>query len=425
MGNLFIRDALLADPGIPPVKGCCRIVDGVVSETGKLHPQPQEEVLEGRGLHLIPTLVDAHIHLRVPGGESLETMDSGCGALWNGGVTTVLVMPNTTPPLEDPDLVSQQSQIGKDYGIDIYVAPVCTALRKGEDVSPHIQGNLSRGVRFFTDDGDSVPTQILPKVLDALGSKGIHFCHSEEPQLTSGGPLHLPEGCVGGEGQGWPREGEDVMVSRDIEWGEKKGVWTHLTHLSSKNAVGMVREAKARGSRVSADTTYHHLLVGQRDVSENPVRWKVNPPIREQDDQDALWEGLVDGTIDALVTDHAPHGRRKEGATLEEAPFGLSSADLTFSLLSTLAHKRGIPFWRLLPWATTQPSELLGQNGGRILPGMRANLLLVDPIESWIPAEEDLLSKGRNVPWLGWTLTGRIKARIRQGSLVGRGGELL
>lgn len=426
--GLLVRDAVLCDPGTEPRRADCRLRDGQVLETGGLVPLVGEQVLDAGGKWLVPAIVDLHIHLRVPGQEESEDLESGCAALWHGGTAAAVAMPNTDPPLEEPALLQGQREAAAALGIDLWPATAATADRAGLLPSPHLRENAQAGFVIATDDGASVPTTgVLRDTLAALAEAGgVHLCHSEEPTLSRGKSLHLPDPDRGADGErGHPRMAEDVLVARDIVMGMGMGARTHLTHLSSQVSVALVRALKPlSGGLVTADTTYHHLLVGEEEVAADPVRWKVNPPIREQSDQDALRAAVLDGTMDALVTDHAPHGTRKEGAALADAPFGLSSADLTLSLLTTLARELGVGLERLLPLATSGPAAILGLAGrGRLAPGQAADLLLVDPEEEWVPGPDDILSKGKNSPWLGRRLTGRITQRLRAGVVVGRDGR--
>lgn len=425
--SLLVRDAVLCDPGSPPETGSCRLEGGMVTEVGALEPRVGEETLSADGLWLVPALVDLHVHLRVPGQEDREDLDTGCAALWNGGTAAAVAMPNTVPPLEGPGLIAAQREEAASLGVDLRAACAATAGREGLVASPHLAANFAAGCPFATDDGASVPdTATLREVLAAIRGGGGHLCHSEDPALSRGAAHHLPDPDLGPAGDlGHPRMAEDVMVARDAVMGLGMGVRTHLTHVSSRVSVALIRALKPlAGGILTADTTYHHLLVAPAEVAADPVRWKVNPPIREEADREALWEGVLDGAFDALVTDHAPHGDLKERADAAGAPFGLSSADMTFSLLSTLAAERGVGLETLLPLATSAPALLGGFEGrGRLTPGAVGDLLLVDPDEVWTPAEGDCLSKGRNVPWLGRALTGRVRGRIRAGRPVGRNGR--
>jgi dihydroorotase len=397
------------------------VQDGVIADVGP--GLDGDTVLDASGCLVAPGLVDLHAHLREPGFEAAETIETGARAAALGGYTAVVAMPNTDPPLDTAGVVGQVLRLGREAICQVAVAGAITKGRAGGELAP--LGELwAMGVRIFTDDGACVADAgLMRRALEyARALPGAVLAqHCEDPALARDGHMH--EGAWSSRLgiPGVPAEAESVVVARDIALAGLTGGRVHFLHLSTAAAVDMVRAAKARGLAVTAEAAPHHFtLTDALCAGYDPV-FKVNPPLRTDADVKAVAEGLADGTIDAIATDHAPHPAQEKERPFDEAPPGMLGLETALGLTLTelvtpglLTQERALA---LLSW---QPAAIAGltDHGGPIAPGRPAHLCVVDTEAVWEVDPARLASRSRNTPYAGRKLTGRVRHTVLAGEPV-------
>jgi dihydroorotase len=375
--------------------------------------------LDAGGCVVAPGLVDLHTHLRQPGKEEAETVETGARAAVLGGFTAVLAMPNTTPAIDSAGVAREVLDLGRDACCDVYTSGAITVGRAGTQLAPMAE-LAALGVRFFTDDGTGVQDgRLMRRALEYAKGLGVTLAqHCEDDVLAAGGAMN--EGAVsallGLPGQ--PAEAEEVMVMRDIALARLTGGRVHFQHLSTRRSVALVAAAKAEGLAVTCEATPHHLaLTDELCASYDPV-FKVNPPLRTAEDVAAVRAGLADGTIDCIATDHAPHAPETKEQPFDEAPPGMLG--LETALAVALTHL-DLPLPEVLALLSWRPAAILGledTHGAPIAEGRPANLCVIDPSASWTVEPERLASRSRNTPYAGMTLTGRVRHTIVGGKAV-------
>ena len=410
---------------VDPASGRDEVADVVVQD-GLVMPAdigPRETVLECDGLILAPGLVDLHAHLRQPGREDKETVESGCRAAALGGYTAVAPMANTDPVADNASVIHEIRALGRAADLcDVFPVGAITRGLEGA-VMAEIGEMVDAGVRVFSDDGRCVPTaRVLRNALTyARIFDGIVIAeHCEDASLAEGGQMHegLLSSSLGLAGQ--PRETEEVVVARDLAMARLSGGRLHLCHLSAARSVEMVRHAKAEGLRVTAEVTPHHLVFSDEDLVTYDTNVKVNPPLRAPEDREALRAGLADGTIDAVATDHAPHAVEEKEAEFDQAPFGTIGLETALAAVFTYLVGPGtLTVPRAIEAMSTAPARILGAggHGGPIEPGRPANLMVFDPAAEWT-VEPPFASKSRNSAFLGRRLRGRVVHTVYRGSLA-------
>ncbi|QVL37323.1 dihydroorotase [Aminirod propionatiphilus] len=392
------------------------IDDGrVVSIASGMADKEGVRTIDIEGRILSPGLIDLHAHFRDPGQEWREDLVSGSRAAAAGGYTTAVAMANTDPALDVAPLVAYVlDKASRAGGARILPAGAATKGRKGKEMAE--MGTMAEaGAVFFTDDGAPLSDAgLLRRVLLYSRDIGVRVMeHPEEPSLTAGGQVN--EGrCSSLSGlKGWPASGEIVDVSRGIALVRETAAPLHFTHVSTAGALDLIREAKAEGLPVSCDVTPHHLTLTEEAVLESSFDsvFKVNPPLRSVRDQEALWQALADGTIDAIATDHAPYHEDEKDLPFQEASFGIASLECAVAVVLDAWKRRGrpLPLERLLALWTSRPASLLPrawQGLGRIAEGSRADLTVLDLEEMRVVDRADWQSKGCNCPWQGMLLQG-------------------
>jgi dihydroorotase len=400
-----------------------RVVDGLIAEVGAgLTPSAGALVLDAGGGVVAPGLVDIQVHFREPGREDAETIETGARAAALGGCTAVVCMPNTEPPLDDAAIVQSVLERGRDSACDVRVAGCITKGRRGEELAP--MGELyDLGVRVFTDDGDCVAdARVMRGAFEYLGALpgSVLAQHAEDPALVRGGHMHEGAWSARLGIPGRPAEAESSIVARDLGLAKLTGGRYHVLHVSSGQTVELVRAAKAEGVRVTAECTPQHLVLTDEACAGFDPVFKMNPPLREQRDIDALRAGILDGTIDAIATDHAPHAPETKEAPFEEAPPGMLGVETALAVvLTTLVEPGVLTLDRALAALSWQPARLTGLDahghGGPIEAGRPANLCVVDPAYAWSVDGARLASRSRNTPWEGWKLTGKVRHTLLRG----------
>jgi dihydroorotase len=380
-------------------------------------------VLDCEGLVLAPGLVDLHTHLRQPGREDKETVETGCRAAALGGFTAVTPMANTDPVADNAAVIHEVLDLARAAGAcDVFPVGAITRGLEGEAMA-ELGEMFDAGVRVFSDDGRCVPNaRVLRNALTYVSAfeAAVIAEHCEDASLAEGGQMH--EGSVSSSLglAGQPREAEEVVVARDLAVAKLTAGRLHLCHLSSAGSVEMVRRAKAEGLRVTAEVTPHHLVFGEEDLVTYDTNMKMNPPLRSDSDRSALRAALTDGTIDVVATDHAPHAVEEKEAEFDQAPFGTIGLETAIAaLLTHLVEPGELTLSRAIESMSTTPARILGahDHGGPIAPGRPANLVAFDPAAGWT-VEPPFASKSRNSAFLGRELRGKVVHTMLRGELV-------
>ncbi|WP_448629408.1 dihydroorotase [Cellulomonas soli] len=400
------------------------LADGVIAALGAdAGDQAQDAtVVEGVGLVLLPGLVDLHTHLREPGREDAETVESGTRAAALGGFTAVHAMANTDPVQDTAGVVEQVWRLGRDAGwVDVHPVGAVTVGLGGERLAElGAMAQSAAHVRVFSDDGRCVHDPVvMRRALEYVKAfDGVVAQHSQEPRLTEGSQMH--EGVVSAELglAGWPAVAEEAIVARDVLLAEHVGSRLHVCHLSTAGSVEIVRWAKSRGIDVTAEATPHHLALTDEEVRGYDPVFKVNPPLRTQADVDAVRDGLADGTIDIVATDHAPHTREDKDCEWAAAAFGMTGLETVLSVVQQTMVDTGRFTWadvaRVLSTAPARIGRVTDQ-GRPIAVGEPANLVLVDPAARRVVVPEEQASKSVNSPMRGRELPGRVVATFLRG----------
>jgi dihydroorotase len=380
-------------------------------------------VLEAGGCLVGPGLVDLHTHLREPGDEESETVESGTRAAALGGFTAVVAMPNTDPPLDSAEAVRTVLDLAATATAQVAVAGAITVGRRGEKLAPMAE-LAALGVRLFTDDGAGVQSAgLMRRALEYATGLGVTLAeHCEEASLACGGAMH--EGAWSSRLglPGVPAAAEEVMVARDLALASATGARIHFLHLSTAGSVELVRRAKADGVAVTAEAAPHHFTLTEDRVAGYDPVFKVNPPLRTPSDVEAVKCALAEGTIDAIATDHAPHPAERKDVPFDEAAPGMLGLETALGLaLSGLE----LPVDKVLALLSWRPAAIAGLDpgggggqGGPIAAGAEANLCIVDPAVTWTVDPSTLASRSRNTPYAGMRLTGRVRHTIFRGEPV-------
>ncbi|WOV85219.1 dihydroorotase [Sporosarcina jeotgali] len=386
-----------------------RIQDGKIAEIGQNLEVKGAEVIEGNGYCLAPGFVDVHVHLREPGGEHKETIESGTKAAAKGGYTTICAMPNTRPV---PDTIKNIEHVNEliEKNAVIRVLPYASiTIREAGKERTNLAELKEHGAFAFTDDGVGIQQagMMLETMQDAAKLNMAVVAHCEDNTLIYGGAMH--EGIRNKELglPGIPSVAESVHIARDILLAEAAGAHYHVCHVSTKESVRVIRDAKRAGVHVTAEVTPHHLLLTEHDIPEDDAAWKMNPPLRGNEDLAALREGLLDGTLDFIATDHAPHSAEEKAAGFKTAPFGITGFETAFPLLYTNFVKNGD--WtlnQLIDWFAKKPCDVFDLPYGSIEEGAIADLVLLDLTTEQAINPTAFLSKGKNTPFTGVTCTG-------------------
>jgi dihydroorotase len=417
--DLVVRGARVLDP-VEQVDAVCdvRVDRGVVGQIGVNIETNGHRVIEGEGLVLAPAFVDPHVHLRVPGGEDEETIASGTAAAAAGGYCALLAMPNTDPVVDSAAVLGSLIEDTKrEAAIPVGFLAAITRGQEGSELTEMVE-LAEQGAAGFSDDGRPlVAPALMRRALQYHGIAGRRLAlHCEEPTLSRGGQMH--EGAVSAElgFTGYPSVAESVMVERDLSLAAYEEQPLHLLHLSARESVDALRAAQAKGVAATAEVTPHHLCLTDEAVRTLDSNLKMNPPLRSADDRAALIEGLRDGTIGSIATDHAPHARHEKEVPFEAAPFGVTGLETAFAAVYTYLVEPGlVPLETVLERMSAGPARAYGLDEPRIAVGAPANLVLLDTAASWRVEESGFRSRSANSWLLGQRVTGQVRLTVAAG----------
>jgi dihydroorotase len=420
--DLLVRGARVLDPAEKLDAVCdVRIDGGVVSQLGTSVDANGHRVVDGAGLVLAPAFVDPHVHLRVPGGEDEETIASGTAAAAAGGYCAILAMPNTDPVVDSAAVLGSLIEDARaEAEVPVGFLAAITRGQEGAELTEMAE-LAEQGAAGFTDDGRPVVAPgLMRRALQYHGITGRRLAlHCEEPTLSRSGQMH--EGAVSAElgFAGYPSVAESVMVERDLSLAAYEQAPLHLLHLSARESVEALRAAQASGVAATAEVTPHHLCLTDEAVRTLDPNVKMNPPLRSEDDRASLIEGLRDGTIGSVATDHAPHARHEKEVPFEAAPFGVTGLETAFAALYTSLVEPGlVALETLLERMSAGPARAYGLEPPRIAVGAPANLVLLDMQATWRVEEDRFRSRSANSWLLGRTLRGQVRMTVAAGRMA-------
>lgn len=403
------------------VRECDILIEGnTIVKIGQDLVDAEADMLDARGLHVFPGLIDMHVHLREPGFEYKEDIASGSAAAVRGGFTQVCCMPNTQPVCDNAAIVGYIVARAKEVGL-CKVRPIGAITRgeQGENLAE--MGKMkAAGAVAVSDDGRPVSDARMMRLAIEYASDFGLLClsHCEDRSLVDGGVVNEGLNSTLAGLKGIPRAAEEIMLAREIILAETLGKRVHICHVSTKGGVQLLRDAKARGVQVTAETCPHYFTLTDDVIVTYDANTKVNPPIREAEDVEAIKEGLHDGTLDCIVTDHAPHHRDEKSGEYNLAAFGISGIETSFSLSYTALVRGGIlTLSQLAQRMSGAPARILGLEGGTLQEGEVADIMLADLNEKYVIDPKDFASKGKNTPFEGMEVYGRVKYTIVDGAV--------
>jgi dihydroorotase len=392
-----------------------RIKNGVISEIGEnLDRAAEEEVFDGNGAYVSPGWMDMHVHLREPGYEHKETIETGCEAAVFGGFTEVACMPNTAPPIHTRDVVEFIKKKSESLPVEVHPIGCVTKERKGKSIT-EMSDMKDGGAVAFSDDGDPIYDSMVMRIaLEYSSMLGVPIINHEE-DLSLSRPGHMHEGEISARLglEGTPSIAEEIMIARDILLAQFTGGHVHVAHISTKGAVDLVRRAKAEGIQVTTEVCPHHFDLTDQEIDRQnfDTNFKMHPPLRSKDDVNAMIEGLKDGTIDAICTDHAPHAIEEKEVEFIYAPNGIIGLETAWSIsVMRLLEPGHLDLPTLIDKLAYQPRKVLNLNIPEIRAGAAANLTIFNTDEEWTFTKNEVRSKSKNSPYLNNTLTGRSVA---------------
>jgi dihydroorotase len=397
------------------------VVDGGAAGRGS-----SAEVLDCSGCIVAPGLVDLHTHLRQPGREEAETVETGSRAAALGGFTAVVAMPNTEPAIDCAAVAREVQSLGGGALCDVAVAGAITVGRAGERLAPMAE-LAALGVKLFTDDGNGVQdNRLMRRAMEYAGGLGVTLAqHCEDEAIAAGGHMHEGEWSSRLGIPGQPAEAEELMVQRDLVLARLTGARVHFQHLSTAGSIALVRAARAAGLPVTAEATPHHFTLTDACCASYDPIYKVNPPLRPTTDVEAVKAGLGDGSVDAIATDHAPHAPHLKEQAFDQAPPGMLGLETALALALTELDLPVEQVLALLSWRPAAIAGLSGSHGGPVAAGRPANLCVIDPTMTWIVDPAGLASRARNTPFAGRRLQGKVRHTLLRGEPVVVGGEAL
>lgn len=408
----LIKNVRVIDPALSLDEVADILIDGqTIAQVGKNIECADAEIFDRDGCIAVPGLVDIHVHLRDPGQEYKETIETGTAAAAHGGFTGICSMPNTNPTTDNATTIDYVLDKAAQAGhCRVYPSGACTKGLKGESLS-EMGDMVLHGAVAFTDDGRGVQNSgVMRRVMDyAKMFNKVVMSHCQDEDLV--GPGQVNEGVVSTRLglAGWPATGEELQIQRDIALSELTGCPIHIQHITSARGIELVREGKARGIQVTCEVTPHHLVLNEDDITTTyNTNLKMNPPLRSKADNAALIEGIKDGTIDCIVTDHAPHADHEKAREFELAPFGMTGLETSLGVILTYLVDPGlITYNELVELMAIKPREILRLDQVTLKQGSVADITIFDPEVTWTVQSDDMYSKSHNSGFLGYTLKGR------------------
>lgn len=423
--GILIQNGRVLDPATKTDKVCdVYLEEGIIRKVEeKLEASPEDQVIEAKGCFVMPGLVDLHVHFRDPGQEYKEDLYTGARAAARGGVTTVVAMPNTKPVIDRPDRYAYVENKAREVScIHVLQAGALTKDQAGKELAD-MEGMVQAGVKAFSEDGKSVmDTQLARLALEEAARLGVPVLdHCEDAQLVQGGCMNEDENSRRLGLPGICNATEDTIAARDMILAREFGAHVHLCHCSTKGVARMVRAAKAAGFPVSAEVCPHHFILTSDDIEKDDPNYKMNPPLRTREDVEALIEGLKDGSIEVISTDHAPHAPEEKTGSMKTAAFGIVGLETSLALTYTELVCKGIltPL-EMVEKMSYHPARILGLSCGTLMEGHPADVVIMDPEAQYIIDKEQFLSKGRNTPFHGRKVKGLVLGTICDGKVVYR-----
>lgn len=429
MPSLWIQNGRVIDPvSKRDAVGDVFIRDGIITDAFGPVERRSARVLDARGCVVCPGLVDIHVHFREPGQTHKETIETGSHCAAAGGFTTVVCMPNTQPPADNTGTIEFiKNKIEDGAVVRVLPTGAITVGLKGESLAPI--GSLHRaGVVAITDDGHCVQNNdLMRRALEYARMFDLPVLdHCQDYSLTEGGVMNEGEMSLKLGLKGWPSAAEELIVARNAILADITGTLVHCQHISSRRSVEVLRRAKARGVRISAEVTPHHLDFTDERLANYDTVFKVNPPIRTEEDRQALIDATAEGLFDCIATDHAPHTPDEKDVEFDYAPFGMLGLETALAVsLEVLVHSGRMPLSDVLALMTHKPARLLKLPAGTLSQGAPADIVLFDPEERWTWDVGRSFSKSRNSPWHGRTFKGRVRTTLVSGRVVYEDGKIV
>ncbi|MCI8483926.1 MAG: dihydroorotase [Lachnospiraceae bacterium] len=419
---LLIKNGTIINPGDKTeVKADVLVEDGMIKKIAPKQSVKADRTLDASGCYVMPGFIDMHVHLRDPGMEHKETVETGVKAAVHGGFTTVVAMPNTKPAVDNADVVNYVHNKAKNIGLaHVLQTGAITKGQRGEVLSD-VEGMVEAGVLALSEDGKSVMNAQLYREAMTLAVKYDIpiLAHCEDINLVNGGVVnadeHTEKMCL----KGISNSVEDVIVARDILLAKETGAALHLCHCSTKDSVKMIELAKKAGVRVTAEVCPHHFILTSNDIKEDDANYKMNPPLRTKEDVEALKKGLKEDIMDVIATDHAPHTAIEKGAGLKKAPFGIVGLETAAALTMTeLVDKGYLTIMQMAEKMSYHPAKILGLEKGVVEEGKTADLVVFDAQKEYTIDVNDFYSQGKNTPFAGRKVKGMVMATIVDGKIV-------
>jgi dihydroorotase len=422
MSTIIIRNGRIIDPANKRDEVAdLAIVNGKIAPKSEVRGQKSEEI-DAKGLIVAPGLIDSHVHLREPGFSHKETIESGARAAAAGGFTTVVCMPNTSPVADNPSTIAWiKDRAEATACVNVLPTGAITKNIAGEELAPI--GSLAKaGVVAITDDGHCVQNhELMRRAVEYARMFDLPVLdHCQDYDLVGSGLVHEGHWSTLLGLPGWPAAGEQAIVMRNILLAELCQHHIHCQHISAAGSVSLIREARTKGVKISGEVCPHHVALTDESIQNFDTNYKMNPPLRSRRDVDAIMEGVADGTLSILCSDHAPHAHFEKEVEFDMAPFGILGLETELGIfLDLLVHKhRKIPLSRLIEMYTVEPARLLKLEAGTLSIGAKADVTLIDPDLEWTVNIDDFQSLSRNSPFHGWTLKGRAVRTIVGGGTV-------
>ena len=424
--SILIKNGRIIDPATGTDKvSDLLVVDGVIKSIGSVDDISRENqnltTIDADGCIVTPGLIDMHVHFRDPGQTHKEDLITGQKAAAKGGFTTVCCMPNTNPVIDSEETVKYIVNKNNDNKY-INVLPVGSVTKgmKGEEITD-IEELKAAGICAISEDGKSVmDEEVYSKAMKKAADLDVPvLAHCEEINLVKGGVMNADANAEKLGLKGITNEVEDIIAQRDINLAEEFGTTLHLCHCSTKDSVEMLKVAKAKGVKVSGEVCPHHFTLTTDDIPSNDANFKMNPPLRTAEDRDALIKGLSEDILEVISTDHAPHSKEEKQGGFEKSPFGIVGLETSVGLTVTKLVKPGhITLTQMIEKMSTNPAKILGIEKGTLKEGSAADITIINPDEEWIVYKKDFESKGKNTPFDGYKLSGKVKYTIVDGEVV-------